>query len=75
MNGPMTLSQLDSNQKARVLAITGGSQLRQKLALRGISEGVNCKVVSTKGPVTLKINGNIVSIGRGMARKIRVRKI
>lgn len=71
----MTLSSLDSNQKVRVLAITGGSQLRQKLALRGISEGVNLKVVSTKGPVTVKINGNLVTIGRGMAKKIRVSKI
>lgn len=71
----MTLSKLDSNQEGRVLAITGGSQVRQKLALRGISEGVNFKVISTKGPVTVKINENIVTIGRGMARKIRVRKI
>ncbi|MBS3813779.1 ferrous iron transport protein A [Candidatus Bipolaricaulota bacterium] len=71
----MTLSSLNSNQQARIVAITGGSQLRQKLALRGISEGVNLKVISSNGPVTVKINGNLVTIGRGMAKKVRVNKI
>ncbi len=70
----MTLSNLNSNQRARVIGITGGSKLQQKLALRGISEGKNLKVVSTRGPVTIKVNGNIVTIGRGMARKVKVRK-
>jgi len=70
----MTLSKLNSNQRARVIGITGGSKLRQKLALRGISEGEKVKVVSTRGPVTVKVNGNIVTIGRGMARKVKVRQ-
>jgi ferrous iron transport protein A len=70
----MTLDNLDQNQRARVVSITGGSKLRQKLALRGISEGVGLKVVSTRGPITVKIDGNIVTIGRGMAGKVRVRK-
>lgn len=71
----MKLSSLDSNHQARVVAITGGSQLRQKLALRGISEGVSLKVISSKGPVTVKINGNLVTIGRGMAKRVKVDKI
>lgn len=70
----MTLSNLDSEQWARVIGVTGGKKLRQKLALRGISEGENLKVVSTRGPVTVKVNGNTVSIGRGMARKVKVRR-
>lgn len=48
--------------------------MQQKLALRGISEGENLKVLSTRGPVTVKVNGNIVTIGQGMARKVKVRK-
>lgn len=71
----MKLSSLDSNHQARVVAITGGSQVRQKLALRGISEGVSLKVISSKGPVTVKINGNLVTIGRGMAKRVKVDKI
>lgn len=70
----MTLSKLGPDQRARVIGVTGGRKLRQKLALRGISEGENLKVVSTRGPVTVKVNGNTVSIGRGMARRVRVRK-
>lgn len=70
----MTLTNLNQNQRARVVSITGGSKLRQKLALRGISEGVDLKVVSTRGPITVKVSGNIVSIGKGMAGKVRVRK-
>lgn len=70
----MTLKSLNEDQRARVISITGGSKLRQKLALRGISEGVNLKVISTRGPVTVSVDGNIVTIGRGMANKVRVRK-
>ena len=70
----MTLKDLEENQRARVISISGGSNLRQKLALRGVSEGINIKVISTRGPVTVSINGNIVTIGRGMARKVKVRK-
>mgnify|MGYP006288235289 CR=1 FL=1 len=71
----MTLQNLKENQKARVVSIFGGSNLRQKLALRGISEGVNLRVLSTRGPVTVSIEGNIVTIGRGMAEKVKVREI
>ncbi len=71
----MTLKQLSGNQKARVTSIRGGKKVRQKLALRGITEGVNLKVISSRGPITIKLNGNTVTIGRGMAKKIRVRKI
>ncbi|MBS3736326.1 MAG: FeoA family protein [Candidatus Bipolaricaulota bacterium] len=70
----MTLKNLEENQRARVISILGGSSLRQKLALRGISEGVNLKVISTRGPVTVSIDGNILTIGRGMAKKVKVRK-
>lgn len=70
----MTLKDLEENQRARIISILGGSSLRQKLALRGISEGVNLKVVSTRGPVTISIDGNIVTIGRGMAERVKVRK-
>ncbi|MFB6215316.1 MAG: FeoA domain-containing protein [Candidatus Bipolaricaulia bacterium] len=44
------------------------------MALRGISEGVGLKVVSTRGSVTVNIDGNIVTIGQGMAKKVKVRR-
>jgi len=32
-------------------------------------------VISNRGPVTIEIDRNIVSLGRGMAKRIRVRRI
>ncbi|MFP4136162.1 MAG: ferrous iron transport protein A [Candidatus Acetothermia bacterium] len=68
----MTLSRLDSEQHVRVIGISGGKSIRQKLALRGISEGENLRIISNRGPVTVKVNGNTVTIGRGMASKVKV---
>ncbi|MFP3946424.1 MAG: FeoA family protein [Halobacteriota archaeon] len=70
----MLLTQLRPNDLARVVAIEGGHGLRQKLHLRGISEGCFVRVISCSGPVTVEVDRNVVSIGRGMAGKIRVRR-
>jgi len=66
------LSQIKTGESARVVDIGGGHGMRQKLNLRGISEGRIVRVISTHGPVTIEVDRNIVSIGRGMAQKIRV---
>lgn len=68
----MMLTRLKSGDSARIMAIEGGYGLRQKLSLRGIFEGETVRVISTHGPITVEVNRNIVSIGRGMARRIRV---
>ncbi len=58
---------------ARIVEIGGGHGVRQKLSLRGISEGSIVRVISnSSGPVTIEVDRNTVSIGRGMAQKIRV---
>ena len=69
------LTQLRSNELAKIVAIEGGYGLRQKLALRGISEGSFVRVISCNGPITIEVNRNIVTIGRGMANRIRVMKV
>jgi len=33
------------------------------------------RVVSSQGPVTVEVNRNVVSIGRGMARRISVKRM
>ncbi len=71
----MFLSDLKEGQTARIVAISGGKKLRQKLALRGVTEGSNFRVISAQGPVTIKINGNTTTLGRGMADKIRIRRL
>ncbi len=68
----MRLTQLKPNERVRIVAIEGGHGLRQKLYLRGISEGCDARIVSCFGPVTIEVNRNVVTIGRGMAQKIRV---
>ena len=71
----MMLSQLKPGDLAKITAIEGGRGLRQKLSLRGISEGSFLRVISNQGPVTVEVDRNTICVGRGMARKIRVMKV
>jgi len=68
----MMLSQVGIGEMARIVAIRGGRGLRQKLYLRGLSEGKVVRIISNYGPVTVEVDRNIVAIGRGMAQKIMV---
>ena len=69
------LSQMKPGEPVRIIDINGGHGIRQKLNLRGISEGSVVRVISTKGPVTIEVDRNVLSIGRGMAQKIRVTRV
>jgi len=71
----MMLTQLKPNELAKIVAIEGGHGLRQKLALRGIVEGTFVRVISSHGPITIEVDRNVVCIGRGMARRIRVVRV
>ena len=71
----MMLDELKPGELARVIAVEGGYGLRQRLSLRGISEGSFLRVISNQGPVTVEVDRNTVSIGRGMACKIRVVRV
>ena len=71
----MMLDELKPGELAKIVVVEGGHGLRQKLSLRGISEGDFVRVISNHGPVTVEVNRNTVSIGRGMARKIRVMRV
>ncbi len=70
-----SLTELRPGEWARIVAVEGGRGLRQKLLLRGLFEGSVVRVVSNQGPVTVEVNRNVVSIGRGMARRISVRRM
>jgi len=70
----MMLSQLETGEIARIVAIEGGRGLRQKLYLRGLLEGKVVRVISNYGPVTVEVDRSVVAIGHGMARKIRVER-
>lgn len=72
----MILTRLKTNERARVIAIEGGEQVKQALYLRGLSEGGVFRMISgERGPVLIEIKGSTLAIGRGMAKKIRVTKV
>ena len=71
----MILSQMKIGESARIVDIGGGYGIRQKLNLRGISEGHIVRVISTSGPVTIEVDRKVVSIGRGITQKIRVHRV
>ena len=71
----MSIAELRAGEWAKILAIEGGYGFRQKLLLRGIFEGSLVRVISNCGPVTIEIDRNIVSLGRGMAKRIMVRRV
>jgi len=71
----MILTNLKSEDQARIVAIEGGRGIRQQLLLRGISEGSIIRVVSSNGgPVVLELDGGMIAIGRGMAQKVIVQR-
>ena len=71
----LPLSQLKPGEVGRVIAVEGGHGIRQKLFLRGLFEGSVVRVISCYGPVTVEVDRSTVSIGRGMAQKIIVRRL
>jgi len=71
----MSLSQLKPGEQGRVMAVEGGHGIRQKLFLRGLFEGSVVRMISCYGPVTVEVDRNTVSIGRGMAQKVIVRRM
>jgi len=69
------LTDLRHGEKAVITQITGGHGLRKKLAQRGIKEGNQVQMVSSsRGPIVIECCGNQMALGRGMAKRIIVRR-
>ena len=74
----ISLSNLQTNKKARITSIQGGHGLKKKLRVMGIREGQTIKIVSKqpfRGPLTIEAGGSQMTLGRGMAQKILVEVI
>lgn len=70
----MPLTQITEGVTAKVLNITGGRQLRGRLAALGLLPGTPLEVIqnSGSGPFIVGVRGSRIVIGRGMAARIEV---
>ena len=74
----ISLLHLPANKKAKITSISGGHGFQRKLQTLGIREGQEIKIVSKqpfRGPITIKVCGSQMTLGRGMARRILVEEI
>lgn len=75
-NSTKGLSELKPGEQGVVVAVEGGRGLRQKLSLRGISAGSVVRMIwASRGPIVVDVDRSTVCMGRGMAQKVRIRRI
>jgi ferrous iron transport protein A len=70
-----TLDLVKENQKVKVVSISGGWGLRQRLGCLGIHPGdiiIVKRSAIMRGPILISVHGNQVALGRGVARKVTV---
>lgn len=71
----MKLTDLQPEQKARILRLEGGYGFQRNLRLRGIREGKIVEVITRQpigGPVVICVDEREIAIGRGMASRVIV---
>lgn len=72
--GEVRLSEVKAGREVTVVALEGGRGLCSRLAALGVLPGSRLKVaVNLGGPVLVEVKGSRISLGRGMARKVRVK--
>jgi len=71
----ITLDAISENQKAKVVSISGGWGIRQRLGCLGIHPGDIIMVKRSaimRGPILISVHGNQVALGRGVAGRVVV---
>ncbi|MBN2226679.1 MAG: ferrous iron transport protein A [candidate division Zixibacteria bacterium] len=69
----MPLSMVGPGQKVRLISVTAGRNVRNRLAAMGLVPGTELEVISRgRGPVIISVNSNRLILGYGMASKIEV---
>jgi len=74
----MTLDAIKENQKVKVIRVSGGWGIRQRLGCLGIHPGDMITIKKSaimRGPILINIHGNQVALGRGIASRIFVEVI
>jgi len=70
-----TLDLIKEGKKVKVIDISGGWGIRQRLGGLGIHPGdkiIVKKSAIMRGPILISVHGNQVALGRGVARKVVV---
>ena len=71
----ISLAQVKTDQKSKVIEILGGLNLQNKLMHMGVYKGKEITKIShigLRGPVVIKIGRSILALGHGIALKIMV---
>ena len=71
----LSLTQLKPNRKGRVVEVSGGPNLQDKLMHMGIFKGKEVTKLShigLRGPVVLKTGRSILALGHSIAVKVMV---
>lgn len=70
----MPLTKISEGAIAKLHSITGGRELRTRLAALGLLPGTEIEVIqnSGKGPFVVSVKGSRIVIGRGMASRVEV---
>jgi ferrous iron transport protein A len=69
----MRLIDIPAGKSARVIDVTGGMGMKNRLAAIGIYPGATVKVVkSPPGPMIIEVSGTRLALGKGMAARIKV---
>ncbi len=71
----ISLAQMKTNHKTKVLGISGGSNLENKLMSMGLYTGKEITKLShigLRGPVVIKTGRTILALGHSVAVKIMV---
>jgi len=75
VNQASSLASLKAGDKAVVAYLEGGTEFKNRIRSVGVREGKTVEVVTREpfgGPYVVKIDGTTLSIGRGMASKVRI---
>ena len=71
----ISLSSMKSGQKGKIVEVSGGDHLRQRLMHMGLylnREITKIGHLALGGPVTARVGRTVIALGYGMASKIKV---
>ncbi|MHC4915904.1 MAG: transcriptional repressor [Planctomycetota bacterium] len=70
----LPLSELAPGERGEVEELSGGRSARRRLGELGLTPGTTVEMLTSRGPILMLVRGSRVALGRGMARKVMVRR-